>query len=68
MEYKNDYNNYLIASSFREDNKLSSIVSWKRKIFIATNINYHFFEFISQFFFLLKSKLQEHIIKKKIHE
>lgn len=51
MEYKNDYNNYLIASSFREDKKLSSIVSWKRKIFIATNINYHFFEFISQFFF-----------------
>lgn len=46
MEYKNDYNNYLIVFLFREDKKLFFIVFWKRKIFIVININYYFFEFI----------------------
>lgn len=60
MEYKNDYNNYLIASSFREDKKLSSIVSWKRKIFIATNINYHF-----TIFFFIKEQVTRTYYQKK---
>lgn len=67
MEYKNDYNNYLITSSFREDKKLSSVVSWKRKIFIATNNNYHFFEFMSQYFFL-KEQVTRTYYQNKIHE
>ena len=65
MEYKNDYNNYLVTSAFKEDNKLSSRVSWQRKLSsLLQKLNINSLTICHK---ILKNKLKEQY-KKKIHE
>lgn len=65
MEYKNYYNNYLVTSAFKEDKKLSSRVSWQRKLSsLLQKLNINSLNICHK---ILKNKLKEHY-QNKIHE
>ena len=65
MEYIIDYNNYLVTSAFKEDKKLSSRVSWQRKLSsLLQKLNINSLNICHK---ILKNKLKEHY-QNKIHE